>query len=142
MKQLCTAAKGLAVKTLLMPAGLFARLSVGTAALLWALLTMTYELDRPVYATMRAAMPSGCWSALFSLIALFEFSSLLFRCNGRAMPLILGGIACVWVFMAISMLVSVSPPAAGAAGEVVVAIQACWLFLRRALLNDPAHGKH
>lgn len=142
MKQLCVSLKGLAVKTLLMPAGLFARLSVGTAALLWALLTMTCELDRPVYATMRAAMPIGCWAALFSLIALFEFSSLLFRCNGRAMPLILGAIACVWVFVAISMLVSVSPPAAGAAGEVVVAIQACWLFLRRALLNDPTHGKH
>lgn len=142
MKQLCVSLKGLAVKTLLMPAGLFARLSVGTAALLWALLTMTCELDRPVYATMRAAMPIGCWAVLFALIAVFEFSSLFARCNNRCLPALLGFIACVWVFVVASMMLSVASPTAGIAGEAVVAIQASWLFLRRAILSDIPHGKH
>lgn len=134
--------KAFVVRVLLMPAGLFARLSVGTAAGIWAALILTGGMDRPVYATMRAAMPPNYWAVLFALIAVFEFSSLFARCNNRCLPALLGFIACVWVFVVASMMLSVASPTAGIAGEAVVAIQASWLFLRRAILSDIPHGKH
>lgn len=134
---MCPTMRHAAVRMLTLPATQLARLTIGVAALLWCVLLATGSMDRPIYATMRALMPYGCWIATFAAMATFEFLTLFLKFTSNVVvPTIMGLIAMIWVFVAVSMLVSGSPIAAGAAGEATVALIACWMFLRRALMDE------
>lgn len=126
-----------AVRFLTLPAEQLVKVAIGIDALVWCALLIAGTMDQPIYTTMTSVMPRTCWIATFAAVSTFEFASIHFCTRSCVIfPLALGIIAVIWWFIATSLLLSTHGIAAGAAGEVVIALLASWQFLHRALEGD------
>lgn len=110
-----------------------AQLLLGVTSLCWSIALLHHPATHPALATMLELMAPPCWAILFSLIAAFEFGVLLRVIRSRRYaPAIRGLLAVLWVFIAVSLLLSNII----AAGDVAVSLLAIWLFLRQAVRDD------
>lgn len=114
------------------------RISLAVGEFAWAVMLLWPgdTFGRPTYAAMSHAMTEEAWGFLLLLSAATQitivmtdeyhhwFSRFFAAWNGM-----------VWTFLIISMLLSVSPPPAAIGGEIAMALAACWVWLRPALLR-------
>lgn len=109
------------------------RFLLGFSELVWgfSLLWPGATFGRPTYHGMQAAMPEDVWAAVFLLTGFIQWK-LLFSCEyhtKRAITFAFYNTA-LWVFVVVSMYLSVYPPPAAISGELGLALGACWIFVR------------
>lgn len=110
-----------------------AQLTLGITSLCWAVALIHQPVTHPALVLLLEIMPQTAWAGAFCCISAFEFGVLLRvirRC--RFAPQIRGLLAVLWVFIAVSLLLSNII----AAGDVAVSLLAIWLFLRQAVQDD------
>lgn len=110
-----------------------AQLTLGITSLCWAVALIHQPVTHPALVLLLEIMPQTAWAAVFMAIAGVEFGCLLRAIRPcRFAPQIRGLLAVLWVFIAVSLLLSNII----AAGDVVVSLLAIWLFLRQAVRDD------
>jgi len=122
-----------AVNLMSLSATQLAQLTLGVTSLCWAVALIHHPATHPALVLLLEIMPQTAWAGAFCCISAFEFGVLLRvirRC--RFAPQIRGLLAVLWVFIAVSLLLSNII----AAGDVAVSLLAIWLFLRQAVMDD------
>lgn len=113
------------------------RLVLGIAEFWWfALLIWPGEtFGRPTYSGMAAVMPEQAWALIFALSSFTQFTIVIrrdFHCwparYFAAWNMVL------WVFVVVSMLLSVYPPPAAVSAEITLALASIWIWIRPFLL--------
>lgn len=114
-----------------------ARLLLGIAEFWWfALLIWPGEtFGRPTYNGMAKVMPEEAWALVFAVSSITQFTIVVrqdFHCwvarYFAAWNMVL------WVFVVVSMLLSVYPPPAAISTEITLALAAVWIWIRPFLL--------
>ena len=114
------------------------RLFLAMASFLWFVLLALpgSTFDRPTYTGMAHVMTEEGWAALFLLDAVVQLSIVLQEdFHSRFARYFAGANFALWGFVVVSMLLSVSLPAATSA-EVVAAIWAGWIWIRPYILAE------
>lgn len=115
-----------------------AQLTLGITSLCWAVALIHRPITHPALVLLLEIMPQAAWAGAFCCISAFEFGCLLRLIRScRFAPQIRGVLAVMWIFIAISLLLSNII----AAGDVAVSLLAIWLFLRQAVRDD-CDGSH
>lgn len=131
--------KAALVNLMTLSAGQLAQMLLGLTSLCWAIALVHHPVTHPALAILLELMPPTCWAMVFSLISAFEFGSLLRIIRPcRFAAAVRGSLAVLWVFIAISLLLS----NISAAGDVTVSLLATWLFMRQAVRDEDAGGKY
>lgn len=87
-------------------------------------------MSRPTYMVMSHIGNDFFWAAVFGGVMVFQ-GVRLFLTDSRPCTysyMVNGLISLIWVFTSVSMLVSIYPPPAAIAGEIVVTIISVWVF--------------
>lgn len=97
------------------------------ALLLWPGDTMA----RPTYLVMSHVMPEEAWAAVFMLSACMQTNIVLTQSYHSLFARTFAAFnAALWLFVVISMLLSVSPPPAAISGEIALAFASLWIWIR------------
>lgn len=114
------------------------RVSLAIGEFLWAVMLLWpgETFDRPTYAVMARVMSEEAWGMVLLLSAATQITIVAgeyFHCAmARAFA---GWNACLWGFLCVSMLLSVSPPPAAIGGELALAFAAFWVWARPYILK-------
>lgn len=109
------------------------RFVLGLAELIWAitLLWPGDTFDRPTYTVMRHVMSENAWAFVFLMTGLMQWAILAAdMCHDKPAILFAGWNTSLWLYVVISMYLSVSPPPAAISGELALAFAAGWVFVR------------
>lgn len=113
------------------------RLLLGIAEMLWAILLFWpgETFGRPTYTIMARVMTEETWALVFALSSVTQLTIVIrrdYHCwQARyfaAWNMVL------WVFVVMSMLLSVYPPPAAISAEIALAMAAVWIWARPFLL--------
>lgn len=109
------------------------RFLLALAELVWAL-ALFWPGDtfgRPTYALMAEVAREETWAWLFLLSAFCQFQ-ILWSGSYHTKPATLFAFfnSLLWMFVTLSMYLSVYPPPAAISGELAMAVGACWVFVR------------
>ena len=109
------------------------RFLLGIAELLWAvtLLWPGETFGRPTYHGMQLFATEEVWGFIFLFSSFWQFQILKsrkFHCP--AAVVFAGWNSLLWIFVVVSMYMSVYPPPAAISGELALAIGAAWIFVR------------
>lgn len=97
------------------------------ALLLWPGDTMA----RPTYHVMGHVMHEEAWAFVFMMSAIMQTSIVLTESYHSLFARMFAGFnAALWIFVVISMLLSVSPPPAAISGEIALAFASFWIWIR------------
>lgn len=114
------------------------RFTLALAELIWAI-SLLWEGDtftRTTYYNMSLVMPENTWGMLFLLTAAIQWFLLLSRNFSSTFSLVFAGVnATMWIYVCVSMYMSVYPPPAAISGELALAFAASWVFLRTGINN-------
>lgn len=109
------------------------RFILGLAELLWAI-ALWWPGDtftRHTYIGIRHVMPEEAWGLVFFLTSVVQFHILLRGQYHTMYPRVFAAWnSALWLFVCISMYLSVYPPPVAISGESALAAGACWVFLR------------
>ena len=109
------------------------RFTLGLAEAIWAV-TLLWEGDtfaRPTYTQMSHVMSEEAWGFIFILSAITQFGIVLKGdYHSRFATYFAGWNAALWLFVTISMYMSVSPPPAAISGEAALTFAAAWVWVR------------
>lgn len=109
------------------------RFTLGLAELLWAI-TLLWPGDtfgRPTYTVMAKVMPEEAWGFVFLLSGVTQFSVLFSGDFHSRFPILFAGWnGALWLFVTVSMYLSVFPPPAAISGELALSIAAIWVYIR------------
>lgn len=109
------------------------RWSLGFAEFLWAvtLLWPGQTFGRPTYTVMGLVMSEEAWGLVFALSSVTQFAILFHGRYHERFPVMFAAWNCVlWVYVVISMYLSVTPPPAAISGEAALACAAFWVWIR------------
>lgn len=125
------------------------RFILGLAELLWAI-ALWWPGDTftcPTYIGMRHALPEKMWGLAFFLTSVVQFYTLL-KGEYHTTPVRVFAVwnSGLWLFVCISMYLSVYPQSAVISAESALAAGACWLLLRTGYYvtgrRSSDYGKH
>lgn len=86
---------------------------------------------RPTYTVMASAMSEELWTLVFLLSGVTQVTLILLRDNSSAFCRYFSAWNCVlWLYVPISMILSVSPPPAAIGGDIALAFGAFWVWIR------------
>ncbi len=109
------------------------RIILGLSEVLWALtlLWTGVTFDRPVYHIMSHIMPEEAWGLIFLLSGITQFG-IVYKLdyNSRFSTYFAGWNMALWIYVVISMYLSVSPMPAAISGDTAIAIGAAWIWIR------------
>lgn len=109
------------------------RFILGLAELLWAI-TLWWPGDtfiRPTYIGMHNVFSEEWWGLVFFITSMCQFHILIQGQYHTIYPRIFAAWnSALWLFVCMSMYLSVFPPPAAISGESALAAGACWVFLR------------
>lgn len=109
------------------------RIILGLSEVLWAvtLLWTGVTFDRPVYYIMSHIMPEEAWGLIFLLSGITQFS-IVYKLdyNSSFSTYFAGWNMSLWIYVVISMYISVSPTPAAISGDTAIAIGAAWIWIR------------
>jgi hypothetical protein len=109
------------------------RFTLGLAELIWAitLLWPGETFGRPTYTVMAHVMSENAWGLVFLMSALTQFG-ILFKgdYHSRFATYFAGWNLALWLYVVISMYLSVSPPPAAISGEAALVLSAGWVWIR------------
>ena len=115
------------------------RLGLAMSSFVWfALLAWPGEtFGRPTYTIMSHVMSEEAWAFIFLTDAVAQMSIVLQEdFHSKFARYFAGFNATLWGFVVISMLLSVSPPAAAISAEIVSAVWAFWIWVRPYILAE------
>ena len=109
------------------------RFTLSIAEAIWAV-TLLWDGDtfgRPTYIQMSQVMSENAWGFVF-LISSVTQASILVRGNyhSRFATYFAGWNCALWLYVTISMYMSVTPPPAAISGEAALALAAGWIWIR------------
>lgn len=109
------------------------RILLALAEWTWAVLLLwpgdTFE--RPTYRLMSHVMKEEAWALLFMFTAITQTGIVLTEnFHGLYARAFAGLNSVLWIFIVISMLLSVYPPPAAISGEIALMFGAFWIWLR------------
>lgn len=109
------------------------RFLLGFAELCWAiaLLWPGDTFGRPTYNQMSYVAPEECWAVIFLVTGLLQFRILFVGSYSSTLAKAFAGWnAALWIYVTLSMYMSVYPPPAAISGELSMALGASWIFMR------------
>jgi hypothetical protein len=110
------------------------RWTLAFAEFTWAitLLVPGDTFQRPIYAVMEHLIHSEeIWGAIWLFSAMTQFYILVSGNYNDRSAVIFAGFNCIlWWFCAISLFLSVAPPAAGISGDIALAVASSWIWIR------------
>lgn len=109
------------------------RFTLALAEFIWALslLWIGETFDRPTYAGMAHVLPENGWGVLFLIMGSIQAYLLLIRDFSSKFAVIFSSVnATVWIYVCVSMYMSIYPPPAAISGELALALAASWVFIR------------
>ena len=113
------------------------RLLLGIAEMFWAVLLMWpgETFGRPTYNGMARVMPEEAWGLVFALSSVTQITIIVQRDYHCWMARYFAAWNMVlWLFVVVSMLLSVYPPPAAISAEITLALAAVWIWARPFLL--------
>ena len=110
-----------------------ARFILALAEIIWSI-TLLWEGEtfaRPTYTQMSHVMSEEAWGFVFILSAIAQLG-ILFKgdYHSRFATYFAGWNSALWLFVTISMYMSVSPPPAAISGEAALTFAAAWIWVR------------
>lgn len=115
------------------------RVTLFFAELMWSVM-LFWEgntFDRPTYAHMAHIMSEEAWGLLFLFSAITQISIVLLQdMHTRFARYFACWNGILWMYVVISMLLSVYPPPAAIGGEIALALAACWVWIRPYILAE------
>ncbi len=109
------------------------RILLGLSEVLWALTLLWpgVTFDRPVYLIMSHIMREEAWGLIFLLSGITQFG-IVYKLdyNSRFSTYFAGWNMALWIYVVISMYLSVSPTPAAISGDTAIAIGAAWIWIR------------
>ena len=115
------------------------RVSLSIAEALWAVMLLWpgETFDRPTYKIMSHVMPEEAWGVVLMLSAATQITIVMMsEYHHWFSRMFAAWNACLWSFLCISMLQSVTPPPAAVGGEIALALTASWVWLRPYILRS------
>jgi hypothetical protein len=115
------------------------RLLLALSEFFWAALLLWPgpTFGRPTYTMMSKVMSEEVWGLVFLLSASIQFAIVFTETyHSKWARGFAAWNAFLWMFVVISMMLSVYPPPAAISAEIVMAISALWLWIRPYLLAD------
>lgn len=115
------------------------RFLLALAELLWAVMLIWVgdTFLRPTYSHMAMVMVEEAWAMIFIASSITQATIILQDdFHSRFARYFAGWNAGLWCFVVVSMLLSVYPPPAAIAGEIALAVGACWIWVRPYLLVE------
>jgi hypothetical protein len=109
------------------------RLIIALAEWFWfALLVWPGDtMARPTYHVMSHVMTENAWAFVFLMSAVMQTTIVLTQSYHTLFARMFSGFnAALWLFVVISMLLSVTPPPAAISGEIALAFASIWIWLR------------
>lgn len=115
------------------------RVSLALAEVLWAIMLLwagnTFE--RPAYKVMSLVMLEEAWGLLLLLSAFTQITIVMSEAYHTAWARVFAAWnAALWIFLCLSMLLSVNPPPAAIGGELALTFAASWVWLRPYILSE------
>lgn len=113
------------------------RLIIAIAEWIWFAMLMWPgdTMERPTYKIMSHVMTEEAWAAVFLLSAVMQTSIVMTESFHSLFARMFAGFnAGLWMFVVMSMLLSVSPPPAAISGEIALALASVWIWLRPAII--------
>lgn len=109
------------------------RVVLGFSELLWAL-TLLWPgetFGRPIYTVMATVMSENAWGLMFLLSSFTQFG-IIYRADyhSKFATYFAGWNMTLWMYVVISMYLSVTPPPAAISGEFGLALSAGWVWVR------------
>jgi len=109
------------------------RFTLALAEFIWAI-TLLWQGDtfqRPTYSGMAGIMSETMWGLTFLITAIVQAYLLIsMRFHNSFAVVFTGYNAFLWMFVCISMYMSVYPPPSAISGELALAFAASWVFMR------------
>jgi hypothetical protein len=109
------------------------RFTLATAEFIWAI-TLLWDgstFGRPTYTQMATVMSENAWGLTFLVSAITQLSVLIRGdFHSRFATYFAGWNAMLWLYVTISMYMSVFPPPAAISGEAALALAAGWIWIR------------
>ena len=115
------------------------RVSLSIGEFLWALMLLWPgdTFGRPTYAVMSHVWGEEAWGLVLMLSAATQITIVITETFHTYFARIFAAWnACLWIFLVVSMLLSVYPPPAAIGGEMALAFAAAWVWLRPAVLRE------
>lgn len=113
------------------------RVLLALAETLWAVMLWWpgETFSRPTYALMSRTLPEDVWAIIFTMTACLQMHVVLSgKYRGGFARTFAAWNAALWVFVIVSMLLSVYPPPAAIAGEIALMFGAVWIWVRPTIL--------
>jgi len=109
------------------------RAVLGLAELVWfvTLIWPGATFDRPTYRVMSGIMSEESWALLFLCSGITQ-CSILYRMDfhSRFSTYFAAWNLALWLYVVISMYISVAPPPAAISGDVALVLGAAWIWIR------------
>lgn len=115
------------------------RMALAIAEMAWAVMLLWPgpTFDRPTYSVMAQVMSEHAWTFVFLVTSVLQFSIVAMRdMHTRFARYFAAWNASLWVFVVLSMLVSVYPPPAAIGGEISLMVAAVWVWVRPFILAE------
>lgn len=109
------------------------RMILGTAELIWALLLFWPgdTFARPTYTLMAEVASEEVWAAAFTVMGVLQLGIVISEAFHSLFARVFAVLnALFWVFVVMSMLLSITPVPAAIGGEIALAMAAVWIFVR------------
>ena len=113
------------------------RMIIAMAELGWFVLLIWPgdTMARPTYKIMATVMPEDVWAAVFLISCVLQTIIIITETYHTVQARYFSAVnAVLWVYVVISMLLSVYPPPAAIAGEIAIAIASSWIWFRPYLI--------
>lgn len=114
------------------------RVTLSIGEFLWAIMLLWPgdTFTRPTYKVMSHVMHEEAWGLVLLLSAITQISIVMStRYHHWFSRLFAGWNAALWIFLCVSMLLSVSPPPAAIGAELASACAAGWVWIRPYILS-------
>lgn len=115
------------------------RVSLAIGEFLWSIMLLWpgHTFDRPTYKVMALVMGEEAWGFILLLSAATQITIVMGE-HLHSLPsrVFAAWNAVLWIFLVMSMLLSVYPPPAAIGGEISLAFAAIWVWLRPYILQD------
>lgn len=115
------------------------RVSLAIAELMWAIMLLWQgdTFGRPTYSIMSHVMTEEAWGLVLLLSATTQITIVMAKnFHGYFARLFAAWNATLWVFLVVSILLSVYPPPAAIGGEIALACTAVWIWVRPLFLME------
>jgi hypothetical protein len=115
------------------------RISLFFAELLWAIMLVWpgETFHRPIYIGMSTLAEEETWALIFLVTAILQLGIVVVdTLHSKFARYFAAWNAVLWLYITLSMLVSMYPPPAAIGGDIALAFASGWVFIRPYILSE------